>query len=130
MILQTKGDEQVLFFSMDTDEEDGPFYLPPEKRRASRYTTEVLLPPEKAGDKNRTKSDLIDDIMCQGREIGRKNLPPHPLPSPKSIIWIRPKHLAKPSPLAARQREPQPADQLGEPPRPNQEAYHRLSLQS
>lgn len=48
MILQTKGDEQVLFFSMDTDEEDGPFYLPPEKRRASRYTTEVLLPPEKA----------------------------------------------------------------------------------
>jgi hypothetical protein len=41
------GEEQVLFFSIDIDDEDGPFYLPPEKRRASRYSTEVLLPPEK-----------------------------------------------------------------------------------
>jgi hypothetical protein len=57
------GDEQVLFFPTDTDEEDGPFYLPPEKRRASRFSTEVLLPPGKAGEKNRTKNDLVEDIM-------------------------------------------------------------------
>ena len=66
----------------------------------------------------------------QGRKIGRTNLPPHPPPPPKSLIWIRPKHLAKPSPLAARQREPQPADQLGGTPRSNQEDYYCLSSQS
>ena len=57
------GNEQVLFFPMDTDEEDDPFYLPPEKRRASRYSTEMLLPPKKAGEKNRTKNNLVEDIM-------------------------------------------------------------------
>ena len=70
------GDEQVLIFSMDTDDEDGPFYLPPEKRRATRYSTKVLLPPEKAGEKNRTKNELIDHIMStpHGEAEGRNTL--------------------------------------------------------
>jgi hypothetical protein len=68
-------DEKVLFFSMDMDEEDGPFYLPP-IRDAPRGITEVLLPPKKAGDKNCTKNDLIDDIMCTpiGAAEGRNSL--------------------------------------------------------
>ena len=70
------GDEHVLFFSMDADEDDGPFYLPPEKRCTLRSSTEVLLPPEKAGDKTLTKNELIDNIMSTpfGAAEGRNSL--------------------------------------------------------
>jgi hypothetical protein len=47
----------------------------------------------------------------------KTDLPPHPLPPPKPLIW------------AARQGEPQPADQLGGTAHPNQEVNYCLSLQ-
>ena len=70
------GNEQMLFFSTDTDDEDGPFYLPWEKRHTSRYSTEVSLPPEKTDDKNCTKSNLVEDIMNTpyGATEGRNSL--------------------------------------------------------
>ena len=43
--------------------DDGPFYLTPEKREASRISNEFLLPPEKQGDKDKTKRELVDEMM-------------------------------------------------------------------
>jgi hypothetical protein len=39
------GDEQQMVYSIGAHGDDGPFYLTPEKREASRHSTESLIPP-------------------------------------------------------------------------------------
>jgi hypothetical protein len=57
------GNEQQLVYSVGANIDNDPFYLTPEKRSASRYSTDVLLPPEKAGEKDKTKEELVEELM-------------------------------------------------------------------
>ncbi len=43
------GDEQQMVYSVGAHGDDGPFYLTPEKREASRNSNQYLLSPEKQG---------------------------------------------------------------------------------
>ena len=47
------GDEQQMVYSVGAHGDDGHFYLTPEKRDASRKSNEILLPPEKQGEKDK-----------------------------------------------------------------------------
>ncbi len=57
------GDEQQMIYSVGAHCYDGPFYLTPEMRDASRKSNEFLLPPEKQGEKDKTKRELVDEMM-------------------------------------------------------------------
>jgi hypothetical protein len=57
------GDEQQMVYYVGAHGNDGPFYLTPEKRDASRKTNEILLPPEKQEEKAKTKRELVDEMM-------------------------------------------------------------------
>jgi hypothetical protein len=57
------GNEQQLVYSVGANIEDGPFYLTPEKRSASRYSTNVVLPHEKAGEKDKPKKELVEVMI-------------------------------------------------------------------
>jgi hypothetical protein len=56
------GDEQQMVYSIGAHGDDGPFYLTPEKREASRHSTELLLPPQKQGEKDKTKRELVEEM--------------------------------------------------------------------
>jgi hypothetical protein len=56
------GDEQQMVYSIGAHGEDGPFYLTREKREALRHSTELLLPPEKQGEKDKTKRELVEEM--------------------------------------------------------------------
>ncbi len=55
---------------------DGPFYLTAAQKEASRLNTEVELPPNKVGHKEKTKKELLDALMNTdyGRDDGRITL--------------------------------------------------------
>ncbi len=57
------GDEQQMVYSVGAHVDDGPFYLTPEKREASRNSNEFLLPPEEQGEKVKTRRELVDEMM-------------------------------------------------------------------
>jgi hypothetical protein len=57
------GEEQQMVYSVGAHVDDGPFYLTPEKREASRNSNEFLLPSEKQGEKDKTKRELVDEMM-------------------------------------------------------------------
>jgi hypothetical protein len=52
-----------MVYSVGAQCDNGPFYLTPEKRDASRKSNELLLPPEKQGEKDKTKRELVDEMM-------------------------------------------------------------------
>ena len=52
-----------MVYSVGAQCDNGPFYLTPEKRDASRKSNEFLLPPEKQGEKDKTKRELVDEMM-------------------------------------------------------------------
>ena len=104
---------QLCSHSKDIDKELSLFHT----RLLTRgYISKKLLPIFEKGINNaisylsQTPEQRNANQEGQGWEVERKNLPPHPLPPPKPIIWVHSKSLAKSGPLAARQREPQPAD--------------------
>ncbi len=57
------GDEQQMVYSVGAHGDNGPFYLTPEKREALRNSNEFLLPPEKQGKKDKTKRELVKEMM-------------------------------------------------------------------
>jgi len=54
---------QDLVYGVDADINCGPFYLALEKRESSRHDTSVELSPDKVSDKEKTKKELVHDIM-------------------------------------------------------------------
>ena len=59
----TSASISALLYSVGAQCDDGPFYLTPKKREALRISNEFLLPPEKQGDKDKTKRELVDEMM-------------------------------------------------------------------
>ncbi len=124
---------KLCFQSKDIDKELSLFHT---RLQNHGYASKKLLPLFKKGINNAifylSQTQEQRDATKKAK-IGKSDrgiflhIPYHP---PKPLIWIRSKTLAKPSPLAARQREPQPADQLGGTSCPIQEACYRLSSQS
>jgi hypothetical protein len=57
------GEVVTMVYSVGAQCDDGPFYLTPKKREALRISNEFLLPPEKQGDKDKTKRELVDEMM-------------------------------------------------------------------
>ena len=56
-------DEQQMVYSVGAHVDDGPFYLTPEKREASRNSNKFLLPPEKQEEKEKIKRELVEEMM-------------------------------------------------------------------
>jgi hypothetical protein len=57
------GEVVTMVYSVGAQCDDGPFYLTTKKREALRISNEFLLPPEKQGDKDKTKRELVDEMM-------------------------------------------------------------------
>ncbi len=57
------GDEQQMVYSVGTHGDDGLSYRTPEKREALRNSNKFLLPPEKQGEKDKTKRELVEEMM-------------------------------------------------------------------
>ena len=60
------GQEQQLVYDKDADISDGPFNLTDDDREKFRYDTAIDLAPDKVGMKNKTRSELIADILDKG----------------------------------------------------------------
>ena len=52
-----------LVYGNDVDINHGPFYLAMDIRSCSRHDTSVALSPDKVGDKEKTKKELVHEIM-------------------------------------------------------------------
>jgi hypothetical protein len=63
------GQEQILAFAKDADINDGPFNLSMQKKYLKADDSWSDLSPDKVSDKDKTKKELIDDIMRT--EVGR-----------------------------------------------------------
>ena len=57
------GQMHDLIYANDVDINYGPFYLAMDIRECSRQDTSVELSPDKVGDKDKTKKELVHDIM-------------------------------------------------------------------
>ena len=57
------GQMHDLVYGSDVDINHGPFYLAMDIRSCSRHDTSVALSPDKVGDKEKTKKELVHEIM-------------------------------------------------------------------
>ena len=57
------GQMHDLVYGNDVDINHGPFYLAMDIRSCSRHDTSVALSPDKVGDKEKTKKELVHEIM-------------------------------------------------------------------
>ena len=63
------GQEQKLVYAIDADVNDGPFNLSMQNKSLKSDDTWSDLSPDKVSEKDKTKKELIDDIMRT--EVGR-----------------------------------------------------------
>ncbi|KAL7528778.1 hypothetical protein ACHAXR_003942, partial [Thalassiosira sp. AJA248-18] len=74
------GEEQTLVYESVADLQFGPFHLSDDKREEKRLDRSIALDPAKAGMRDKTKSELVDDLMAtdygkaEGKNVMQKKL--------------------------------------------------------